>query len=201
MSVPTNVGIDLGLPMTTNRLRLRHVRDSDVGLERTIHSDHSLFAHLPIDPRSVDEAPAVIERRLAARGLDTVGETAMIVFELLEQTEPVGAIQLTPLALDPPRLAIGWLTLAAHHGRGLTTEAVMAIVDHLFVATTTHRIVAEIVEGNEASIRLAQRLGFRREAHFRESLHLRGEWRDEFTYAMLRGDWTRTNMTRRRAGR
>lgn len=167
-------GIDLGLPLTTERLRLRLVRRTDAELERSIHADASLFVHLPIEPRSVDEAAGIIDRRLAARDLDTDGVTAMIVFEQIESEEAVGAIQLTPLSLGPPQLAIGWLTLEAHHGHGLTTEAVTAIVDRLFQSTTTHRLVADIVDGNDASIRLAERVGFRQEAPFRKSVMLGG---------------------------
>jgi RimJ/RimL family protein N-acetyltransferase len=36
---------------------------------------------------------------------------------------------------------------------------------------------------------LAERLGFRNEAHFVKSLFLRDEWRDEMVYAVLNDDW------------
>jgi RimJ/RimL family protein N-acetyltransferase len=34
-----------------------------------------------------------------------------------------------------------------------------------------------------------ERLGMRREAHFKESHVVEGEWRDEFIYAVLADEW------------
>ena len=66
------------------------------------------------------------------------------------------------------------------------TEAVNAVVDLVFASLMAHRIVAEIVGGNEASVKLAERVGFRKEAQFVQSTFLKGEWRDEIVYSMLR---------------
>ncbi len=40
-----------------------------------------------------------------------------------------------------------------------------------------------------SSIRMIERLKFRKEAHFKESYHLRGEWVDDIIYALLRKEW------------
>ena len=60
------------------------------------------------------------------------------------------------------------------------------MIDLLFRETQAHRIVAKITVGNDSSVRLAERLGFRKEAHFVQSLYPRDEWRDESVYALLR---------------
>ncbi len=70
------------------------------------------------------------------------------------------------------------------------TEAVNAVVDLVFDSLMAHRIVAEIIGGNEASVRLAERVGFRKEAHFVQSTLLKGEWRDEIVFSILRNDRT-----------
>jgi len=36
------------------------------------------------------------------------------------------------------------------------------------------------------------RLGMRREAHFKQSHQVEGEWDDEFVYAILSDEWSRT---------
>jgi RimJ/RimL family protein N-acetyltransferase len=69
------------------------------------------------------------------------------------------------------------------------TEAVRAVIDTAFGSAGVHRMVAEITGANDASVRLAERLGFRKEAHFVDSLFLRDEWRDEMVYALLQSDW------------
>ena len=52
-----------------------------------------------------------------------------------------------------------------------------------------HRIAARTGRHNERSWRLMERLGMRREAHFRESQVVEGVWCDEFAYAVLAGEW------------
>ena len=52
-----------------------------------------------------------------------------------------------------------------------------------------HRIVAETDARNDASIRLMERLGMRREAHLVENEFLKGEWTDSIVYAILETEW------------
>jgi RimJ/RimL family protein N-acetyltransferase len=52
------------------------------------------------------------------------------------------------------------------------------------------RVTAECFAENEASWRLMERVGMRRETHtVRESLHRSGEWLDGFGYALLADEW------------
>jgi RimJ/RimL family protein N-acetyltransferase len=97
-------------------------------------------------------------------------------------------MQLSPIVVEPLQLQIGWIALPQHQGKGLMTEAVTAVVDLVFDSLMAHRIVAEIVGGNAASMRLAERVGFRKEAHFVKSTFLKGKWRDEVVYSMLRDE-------------
>ena len=168
---------------------LRDFRESDRTLEESIHSDQSLFVHLPIEPRSESEIDEYVQARLKRQTLDEVGGTSAVVIETINDGHYVGAIQLTPLAMDPLQVSIGWLALASQQGNGYVSEAVGKVVDLLFGSLDAHRIVAEIITGNDASVRLAERLGFRREAHFVKSLKLNGEWRDELVYSILKDDW------------
>lgn len=74
-------------------------------------------------------------------------------------------------------------------GKGYATEALGGMVNYLFEKLKKHRIIASIDPRNIASIRLIERLGFRKEAHFRKSYYLRGEWVDDVIYAMLKEEW------------
>ncbi len=185
----------LPLPARTERLMLRDFREEDRTLERSIHSDQSLFVHLPIEPRSEAEIDDYVQARLKHQMLKEVGGTSAVVIETINGGDYVGAIQLTPLALDPLQLGIGWLALASQQGNGYVSEAVGKLIDLLFGSLDTHRIVADIMVGNDASVRLAERLGFRKEAHFVKSLNLRDEWRDELVYSILKDDWQANTTT------
>ena len=73
--------------------------------------------------------------------------------------------------------------------KGYATEALKAIVDYLFGTLDKHRIIASVDPRNTASIQLIERLGFRKEAHFKESYYLRGDWVDDIIYAQLKTEW------------
>jgi RimJ/RimL family protein N-acetyltransferase len=180
----------LPFPVTTERLTVRFFEDRDRDLEVAIHDDSGLFTHLPIDPRAPAEIDESLKKRVGQHALDEVGGTVLLAVERTTGGPYVGALQLTPIQVEPLQVSIGWLALRSQHGNGFMTEAVRAAIDTTFGSTGVHRIVAEITGGNDASVRLAERLGFRKEAHFVESLFLRDKWRDEMVYALLRSDWS-----------
>lgn len=74
-------------------------------------------------------------------------------------------------------------------GNGYATEALRAMVNFIFLGLNKHRVVASVDPRNTASIGLIERLGFRKEAHHKESYYLRGEWVDDIIYALLRCEW------------
>ena len=62
-------------------------------------------------------------------------------------------------------------------------------IDYLFNSLSKHRIIASVDPQNVPSIRLLERLNFRQEAHFRESLLIDGKWVDDVIYGLLKKDW------------
>jgi RimJ/RimL family protein N-acetyltransferase len=89
---------------------------------------------------------------------------------------------------------LGWVLDPAHSGVGYATEAVRELLRYCFEDLGVHRVVANCFLGNEASWRLMERLGMRRETHaLRESLHRTGRWLDTVAYAMLAEEWLTTH--------
>ena len=84
---------------------------------------------------------------------------------------------------------------AAVAGPGFRREATGALLEHCFTTLGTHRVEAHIEPGNTASIRLADRLGFRQEGLMRDWLFVAGQPRDMLLYALLRPDWSPTAMS------
>ena len=58
-----------------------------------------------------------------------------------------------------------------------------------FDALDAHRVAGRIEARNEASARLLERLGMRREADLRENEFVKGEWNDEVIYAITEDEW------------
>ena len=178
----------LAFPISTDRLVVRFYEHRDRELELAIHGDDRLFSDVPMNPRTPAEIDESLEKRVGQHSLGEVCAIVSLAVEVATDKSYVGVVQLTPIRTDPLQVAIGWLALKTQQGHGYVSEAVAAVIDLLFSGTEVHRIVAYITVGNDSSVRLAERLGFRKEAHFVQSLYLRDEWRDESVYALLRED-------------
>lgn len=85
--------------------------------------------------------------------------------------------------------SLGYWLAADAEGRGLMTAAVRAFLDHAFFEWELHRVIIEVVVGNERSQAIPERLGFQQEAILREAKLVGGSFEDTRLYAMLAPDW------------
>ena len=91
--------------------------------------------------------------------------------------------------IDEQQVELGYTIAKQHQGEGFATEAVHVVIDYLFRDLQKHRITASIDPANIASVAVLDKLGFRKEAHFIESLLLNNEWVDDVIYALLAREW------------
>lgn len=85
---------------------------------------------------------------------------------------------------------LGWTLDPDHGGQGLATEAVTALLDLCFGPLGVRRVTAACFAANDASWRLMERVGMRREAHnVADSLHRDLGWVDGYLYAILAEEW------------
>ncbi|STD15274.1 Putative ribosomal N-acetyltransferase YdaF [Dermatophilus congolensis] len=88
------------------------------------------------------------------------------------------------------RAELGWFIIPQEHGKGYGLEAVTELLAIAFDGVGVRRVEAGCFAENEASWRLMERLGMRREGHYiAESLHRDGTWRDTMMYALLAKEW------------
>jgi len=87
------------------------------------------------------------------------------------------------------RCELGYALGSAHWGRGYAGEALEALLGHAFGALDLNRIEADIDPRNEASARLLEKLGFRREGLMPERWIVHGEKADTAFYGLLRRYW------------
>ncbi len=72
--------------------------------------------------------------------------------------------------------------------RGYMTAGVRAFIPFAFEALRLHRLEAACIPTNNASIRLLEKTGFKREGYAREYLCINGLWQDHLLYARLQRD-------------
>lgn len=73
----------------------------------------------------------------------------------------LGWVMLIPLDGEGPEIEVGWRLKQKFWGNGYATEAALAIVDYAFQSLKLGQLVSDIQPHNLASIRVAEKLGFR----------------------------------------
>lgn len=76
--------------------------------------------------------------------------------------------------------------------KGYMTEALQAGVEYIFQHIDLHRIEANIIPRNTASIRLIQKLHFKKEGLSPKMLKINGVWEDHLRFSILREDFFRS---------
>ena len=86
-----------------------------------------------------------------------------------------------------------WSVNADLAGRGYGAEGVRGLLAVAFAAAPVglglHRVQANVIPENEASLRLARSVGFRPEGLAPRYLHIAGEWRDHVMFGLTVEEW------------
>ena len=181
---------DVGWPVRTSRLLLRPADVADLEPTWRIRRLESVGRWLTRAPTSLDEYrahfadPASLAKSLVVE-LDgeVIGDLMVAVGDAWAQAEVAdGACGV--------QADLGWVIDPDVGGRGFATEAVREVLRVSFEDLGLRRVTASCFAANEASWRLMERVGMRREVHtVRDSLHRSGEWLDGFGYALLADEW------------
>jgi RimJ/RimL family protein N-acetyltransferase len=91
--------------------------------------------------------------------------------------------------LEGSQIEIGYALLPSERNKGYGTEAITIIVDYLFLTRQIVRIQATTDLRNKASEKVLVKNGFKREGIIRKMEFVRGQWRDEYLYSILREEW------------
>lgn len=83
---------------------------------------------------------------------------------------------------------LGYWMGERYAGQGSMTRAVRAIVPFAFGALRLHRVEAACLPHNTASIRLLEKVGFKREGLARGLVCINGRWQDHIVFALLSDD-------------
>jgi RimJ/RimL family protein N-acetyltransferase len=86
---------------------------------------------------------------------------------------------------DGYQIEIGYTLSPEHQGNGYALEAVKAIIKYAFTELKKHRIIASVDPDNIQSVKILERIGFKKEAHFIKSFRMNDQWYDDCIYAML----------------
>ncbi len=140
------------------------------------------------DNYTVQDAESFVSRQMAFTP-NQPGTWFQFAIALAHSDQLIGDCALHTL-LDEPRIVeIGFTLAPEHQGNGYIHEALAALFHYIFHTLEKHKVIAFADVRNEKSIRVLERVGMRREGHLLQNFMSKGQWVDEYQYAMLQSEW------------
>lgn len=178
----------LALPVASERLLLRRFVPEDFPAFAGWHGRAEVYRHLYQPP----PGPEAIRAKFA-EALDEPfagdGDALRLAVAPRAGGAALGQVKLQIASRAALQGEIGYIFHPDAAGRGYATEAAAALLDFGFRDCGFHRLFARLDPENRGSVGVVERLGLRREAHFRQNDRFDGRWGDEMVYAVLRGEW------------
>ncbi len=174
--------------LETPRLRFRRFTIADLPAFLAYRNDLEIARYQSWEHTTEPEARAFIVEQLHAR-LGTPGSWFQFAIALKSTDALIGDCMLHVRDDDPRQGEIGYTLARDQQGQGYATEAIRAVLAYAFETLSLHRVIATVDCRNAPSFRLLERVGMRREGHFLQHAWYKGEWCDEYLYAMLRSEW------------
>ena len=176
-------------PLKTERMSLRPYEIGDLAALHGLFGRADVSRYLMWEPMDLDQAQALLDRRLLQTRIDTEGDGILLAAIDDETGRTIGEFMLRFASAQSLQGVVGWSIHPDFQGRGLATEGAREMLRLGFEELGLHRIVAEADPRNLPSLRVMEHLGMRREAHLVENLFVKGEWVDEVVCAMLATEW------------
>jgi RimJ/RimL family protein N-acetyltransferase len=171
----------------TDRLFIRPLLIEDKASVFKYRSDSESNKYQSWIPREIKDVEVFIEN---VSNEINVPET-WFQFVILEKQANIliGDIGIHFMDSENKQVEVGCTLNRDYQGNGYATESLRTIIDYLINTLDKHRVIASIDPRNSNSIRLVERLGFKKEAHFVESFFSNGKWQDDLVYALLAREW------------
>jgi ribosomal-protein-alanine N-acetyltransferase len=138
-----------------------------------------------------DDLTRTAFRRRVRRYHLEVRDDRAYAFFIFRQADYVllGGITLSNVTRGMTQTAtLGYWIGERYAGQGYMTKAVRAIVPFAFGSLRLHRLEAACLPHNAASMRLLEKVGFRREGLARGLVCISGRWQDHIVFALLADD-------------
>ncbi len=171
----------------SERLHLRPISANDNENVFRYRSDSETNKYQGFIPKTITEVDEFIAKNPSKFNLPE-SWFQLVILDKVSNTL-IGDIGIHFIGDDGFQCELGGTLSKTHHGKGLATEAMKITIEYLFNTLNKHRITASVDPKNIDSIRLLERLNFRKEAHFKKSLFIDGIWVDDIIYGLLQTDW------------
>lgn len=176
------------MELKSKRLILKEVTPND------IENIHRLYSFPEIDeyntlgiPKNIEETEEIVRSMMEAQKAETRKSYSWKIVKK-DSGEFIGMAGMT-LSANRFRLGeISYELLPSQWRQGYATEVAKLLIKSGFDDFNLHKVEAGVATENIHSIRVLEKAGMMREGLRRKILPIRGEWKDNYLYAIVEDD-------------
>ena len=177
--------------LESERLLLRKLELTDAPEIQSIRSDERVMKYMDSERQSTEEH----SERFISMKLKMYQENTGIFWAIIEKSTNtfIGDFSFFKMDHKNSRTEIGYTSKPEFWGKGYMQEAMTSIFNFGFDKLNLHNLEANINPGNDKSRAILIKMGFQKEAYFRENYYYDGKYLDSEIYSLLSSDFKTDN--------
>jgi len=176
------------ISLSTLRLNIREYLEEDFEEVHAYSCDPETVRFMTWGPNAPEDTRDFIQLAISHQSVEPRTNFHFVV-TLRGIDEIIGGCGIHIRRQEHHGAEIGYCFNKQFWGQGYATETMGVLLKFGFEQLRLHRIIATCDPRNLGSERVMQKNGLRKEAHFRQELWQKGEWRDSLLYAILESEW------------
>jgi len=173
--------------LETDRLKLVRHDLSHADDMYTLRTDEQVMAYLDVyPPKSVSDIEIKIKENI--KDFDDKKGINWIITKK-DSPEAIGYMGLWRIDQTNHRGELGYALKREYWNQGIATEAATKIINFGFDDIQLNTVMANTNPLNSSSQALLKKLGFVREAYFRQDYFFDGRYLDSAIYGLIKDDW------------
>ena len=172
------------LPMSSPKLTLHPADPNLAPMLYEWRQDEVMKKYNPLMPSSVEE----VRERLAknSSNLDEFDKAEAFFWFVQLNGEHIGNVSHSNVNKMMLTAEIGYNVISSARGKGIATEVVKLATRNIFEKTSIRKLIAFVHEENLPSIRVLEKVGYKREGLLREHYLVNGKPANEVVFGLLR---------------
>ena len=173
--------------LESERLLLRKLELTDAPEIQSIRSDERVMKYMDSERQSTEEH----SERFISMKLKMYQENTGIFWAIIEKSTNafIGDFSFFKMDHKNSRTEIGYTSKSEFWGNGYMQEAMTSIFNFGFDKLNLHSLEANINSGNDKSRAILTKMGFQKEAYFRENYYYDGKYLDSEIYSLFASDF------------
>lgn len=171
----------------TERLTLRPHKIEDLDRLQVLLGDPDVMKHSGLDTNQ--NLKNADEELHWFKGLDAGNTGIRWMITLKDVDQYIGDLGFLEIDPENKRAEVSYKLSQSHWNKGVTTEALKAILSYGFEELALNRVTAQVHIDNKASLHVLKKLGFTVEGTLREHEYLYGQFADVFSLGLLKREF------------